>query len=352
VSASLRVCVVAHGARTPVGLGASASAAAVRAGISRLGGHPRFYDVDGEAFVVGMDRTLEEFDSRKRMLVLGAGALEECLAELPVSPNVEVPIFLGVRDAALGFSEVDAKWLAMSLSRAVQPRCKAQIRVVVGGNAAGLVAVQRARQVVASGAVQLALAGGVDSHLDPVFLERIDESGRCKSVGNKWGFPPGEGAGMLALCSPSVAKGLRRPPLAEIVSSGDAIEPAFLGSDLVCTGDGLTSAIRDALGGLAWPSETVATTYCDINGEFHRTEEFMYATQRLPASAFRAIEAYVAPADCWGDVGAASGPLFAVLAIESARRGYAQGDHALLWAASDSGRRAALTLRVPRNEKP
>ncbi|MGH1348993.1 MAG: beta-ketoacyl synthase N-terminal-like domain-containing protein [Nannocystales bacterium] len=319
----------------------------MRAGISRLGGHPRFYDIDGEAFVVGMDRTLDEFDSRRRMLALGIAALKECLAELPVSQGVAVPVFIGVRDAALGFTKADSEWLASGLSRAVESRCKAQVRVVTGGSAAGLVAVQQARLVVESGAVQLAIAGGIDSHLDPVFLERLDEAGRCKSVGNKWGFPPGEGAGMLAICSSSVARAIRRPSLADIVSDGIAIEPAFYGSDLVCTGEVLTSAIHDALGCLSWPSEAVATTYCDINGEFHRTEEFMYATQRLPANAFRAVETFVAPADCWGDVGAASGPLFAALAIESGRRGYSKGPYALLWAASDSGQRAALLLRIP-----
>lgn len=350
VSAQSRCCIVAHGARTPVGLSAPSSAAAVRAGISRLGGHPRFYDIDGEAFVVGMDRTLEEFDSRRRMLALGISALDECLAGLPTSNDVTVPVFLGVRDAAFGFTKADAEWLADGLSRAMQPRCKALVRVVVGGSAAGLVAVQQARVAVESGAVQLAIAGGVDSHLDPGFLERLDEAGRCKSVGNKWGFPPGEGAGMLAICSLSTARGIRRSSLADIVADGAAIESAFYGSDLVCTGEGLTSAIHDALGGLSWPSEAVSTTYCDINGEFHRTEEFMYATQRLPANAFQAIETYVAPADCWGDVGAASGPLFAALAIESGRRGYSKGPHALLWAASDSGQRASLLLRIPSNE--
>lgn len=55
--------------------------------------------------------------------------------------------------------------------------------------------------------------------------------------------------------------------------------------------------------------------------------------------------------DAWGDVGAASGPLFVVLAVASGQRGYAHGRHVLAWASSDGGTRAALTLTLPIDPK-
>ena len=55
---------------------------------------------------------------------------------------------------------------------------------------------------------------------------------------------------------------------------------------------------------------------------------------------------YLSPADCWGDVGAASGLLFAVLAVVSGLRGYAKGHYPLMWAGSDSGHRAAVALTI------
>lgn len=345
--AQYRSCIVAHGARTAVGLRGTTTAAAVRAGISRLVEHPRFYDSTGEPFIVGRDRTIEEFDPRKRMLALGVSALEEALEGLSVDPHTEIPVFVGVRETALGFTNEDAAWLATAIATVARVRCRIRVSTVTGGNAAGLLALALARRAVEMGEAQLTIAGGVDSHINPTFLEQLDDAGRCKSIANKWGYPPGEAAAMLAVCSAALARHARIPILAGLVGEGHAVEPARLGSGQICLGVGLAAAITSALQSVPWPTEVISAQYCDINGEFYRTDEFLYATQRLPAGSFRAVEDYIAPADCCGDVGAASGPLFAVLAIESGRRAYARGNLPLLWAGSENGQRAAAVLELP-----
>ena len=43
-------------------------------------------------------------------------------------------------------------------------------------------------------------------------------------------------------------------------------------------------------------------------------------------------------------MGAASGPLFAMLACQAAARGYAKGKRTLLWSGSESGLRSAAVL--------
>lgn len=97
---------------------------------------------------------------------------------------------------------------------------------------------------------------------------------------------------------------------------------------------------------LRLPHEKVATTYCNINGERWRTDEFLYVPLRLHAP-FIDANRYESPADAWGDVGAASGPLYVALAVASAERGYARGRHVLAWTSSDGGTRAAVTLTLP-----
>jgi 3-oxoacyl-[acyl-carrier-protein] synthase I len=54
--------------------------------------------------------------------------------------------------------------------------------------------------------------------------------------------------------------------------------------------------------------------------------------------------AYLSPAECWGDVGAASGPLFAMLACQAVMRSYAKGPRTLLWTSSEGGQRAVALL--------
>ncbi|TGO02654.1 hypothetical protein PN36_21215 [Candidatus Thiomargarita nelsonii] len=55
---------------------------------------------------------------------------------------------------------------------------------------------------------------------------------------------------------------------------------------------------------------------------------------------------FIAPADCWGDVGAATGALLINLITTAAAKGYAQGELSLLWASSESGERSAALLQA------
>ena len=121
-------------------------------------------------------------------------------------------------------------------------------------------------------------------------------------------------------------------------ASGSKAAPAPELSDI--------AAIAGATHPLRLPHEKIATTYCDINGERRRSEEFFYVPLRLSAP-FIDANRYESPADAWGDVGAASGPLYVALAVASAERGYARGPHVLAWTSSDGGTRAAVTLTLP-----
>ena len=80
--------------------------------------------------------------------------------------------------------------------------------------------------------------------------------------------------------------------------------------------------------------------YCDLNGEPYRADEFGFAALRTKES-FESASDFVAPADCWGDVAAAGGPLHAMLAVAAASKGYAKGELAFAWASSEPGERAA-----------
>ncbi len=82
-----------------------------------------------------------------------------------------------------------------------------------------------------------------------------------------------------------------------------------------------------------------------MNGEPYRADEFAYTIVRHGGRFVDASD-FLTPADCWGDVGAASGPLFVVLAATSGQRGYAKGALTLFWTSSDSGERCAALVSV------
>jgi 3-oxoacyl-[acyl-carrier-protein] synthase-1 len=177
-------------------------------------------------------------------------------------------------------------------------------------------------------------------------VEWLDRAGLLLSSENRNGFPPGEAAGACLLASVHTAKRYELPVFAHLVAAATTFEPKSIrNAEAVCIGEALTEAVMEVTSPLNVPTEAITRTYCDLNGERYRNEEFVYTLLRVQ-EVFVDAHDYLSPADCWGDIGAASGVLFLALAIASFERGYTTGTLPLLWAGGVSGRRAALVLRL------
>jgi 3-oxoacyl-[acyl-carrier-protein] synthase-1 len=128
------------------------------------------------------------------------------------------------------------------------------------------------------------------------------------------------------------------------MSIGKGIETNRIKTKTVCTGEGLTAAFREALHGLP-PRALVTDVYCDMNGEPYRADEFGFTCLRTKESFLSASD-FVASADCWGDVSAASPPLALAQAVIAGTKSYAKGAYALVWASSEGGERGATLIQV------
>jgi 3-oxoacyl-[acyl-carrier-protein] synthase-1 len=216
------------------------------------------------------------------------------------------------------------------------------------GHAAGLVAMHAALSEIASGGSDACVVAGVDSYLAPESLEWLEENDQFHGAGplnNAWGFIPGEGAGAALLAVESAADRLGVEPLARILSVGSGFERHRINTETVCVGEGLTAAFREGLAGLP-PGAKVTDIFCDLNGEPYRADEFAFACLRT-RDAFESASDFVAPADCWGDVAAASAPLAVTLATIAFTKAYARGPYAFIWASSEGGERGAGLLELP-----
>jgi 3-oxoacyl-[acyl-carrier-protein] synthase-1 len=236
-----------------------------------------------------------------------------------------------------------SRWLREELALPVR---LARVDLLPHGNAAGLMALEHGWRLIQAGRAELCLAGGIDSYLEAETLEWLDERGLLKSPANRSGFVPGEGASFCLLASARMVRQLGLEPMAWIVSAATRREEYPFGSRGINVGRGLSEAIAGATQALGEPPSRLADTlYCDLNAEPHRSEEFSFAILRCQL-AFSDHADYETPADCWGDVGAATGCLLACLAIASGRRGYARGPRPLLWAGSYGGERSAVLLQL------
>jgi 3-oxoacyl-[acyl-carrier-protein] synthase-1 len=337
------VCVLAMGARTAVGLTAATAAAAVRAGITRLTAHEYMVDKESQPYVLAVEPRVQAVGRIERIIELMQRAVAQVAPMLgPLSAGL--PVYLAIPEEARPLGPRLAQQLARQLPGA-------RVATIAADHAGGVLALELACREIAAGKAEVCVVIGADSYIDPRTLERLDDARQLASETNPFGFPPGEGAGVLVIASTRLAQNQRLPTLAWLAAVATSEEPAPMGTEGICTGVGLGQALSRALGQLRGPDETVHTMYCDINGQRYREAELAWASQRVPPGMIVDFSDFVAPADCWGDVGAASAPLLAVLAIASGQRGYAKGPRALVFTSSASRReRGAAILHLSTHE--
>jgi 3-oxoacyl-[acyl-carrier-protein] synthase-1 len=338
------VCICGIGARTAVGLSAEASAAAVRGSISGLGLHPFFVDQEDEPVSFAADPAIApDIPIAERMLRMVQSVTGEALGHAPSTVPIDVDCcWLALPEPRSGLAPNLHEWLGAGQADGLRLPNES-VRTLSRGHAGGLMALQSAARTLSRGEATTALVIGVDSYHDRRTIQSLDLRRRLMSERNRSGFPPGEAAGACLLVRGEVAARHRLPVLARIRSAATATEPHPLRSTEPCLGEGLTAVLRSVIGSLKVPYELITASFCDLNGERYRSEEYVYALLRSQEGFVDAHD-YISPADCWGDVGAASGPLFAALAIVSSVRGYAKGNVPMLWAGSDSGYRSAVVL--------
>ncbi|MCY1005933.1 hypothetical protein OV079_10210 [Nannocystis pusilla] len=345
----MSVEVVAIAARTPVGLSAEASAAAVRARISRVAEFP-FVAKNGEPIRAAADGRLDRRShGRERMRVLAGTVAEGLVRKLCGTKPYPGPckLHLELPEHRPGFQSADSEWAAAAIVTAARASFPAlHARVSQRGRAGAGAAIESVLHEAEESDETLHLVIGVDSYHHPATLTWLEQRRMLAGPDVRAGLFPGEAAGGLALMHPRLRSRLRLPPLAVVRGAGSATEELGRDCDTGTFGHGMNTALARALRGMRLPEQAPDTVYLDINGERYRSEEWGFVALRS-AHALRSLD-YIAPADSWGDVGAASLPLLATLAVQAWARGYAKGPRGLVMCGSLGGLRGALALEDPR----
>ncbi|PBC03483.1 beta-ketoacyl synthase N-terminal-like domain-containing protein [Mesorhizobium sp. WSM3860] len=342
------IVVVGVGARTPLGFDAASSAAAVRAGLSAIQDHPYMVDRFGELMKVTRDRGIDiMLNGPERAVEIAlAPAMDALRPLLAMASSTEVSLILSTGESRRGQPE----GFAVQVNSKLRTRLSQHVTLegggsTAGGHAGGLLAIYHGCKLLRDGKARFCLAGGVDTYLEPETLEWLDETEQLHSEGNIYGFCPGEAAGFCLLTTLATARALGLQPLLEIIATSTASEGNRIKTETVVLGEGLGAAFKTLFEDA--PADPVDRIICDMNGERYRGNEYGFAVIRNPGR-FRNAADFETPADCWGDVGAASGPLFVSLVTEAQARNYQKGPLSLIWASSENGARSAILLGSPR----
>jgi len=340
--------VVAVAARTPVGLAAEPSAAAIRAGVSRLMLQPHTLDARREPVRAARDaRLAPALLGAKRVQELASLALTELLRKLPARDATCV-LAVAFAEPRPGIESGDAEAAVHRLEREAGAHfARLEARLLPRGHAGALAGIAHACDEIGRGSNALFLVGGADSYFASGTFGWLESEGRLRVAGRAGGFSPGEGAAFVALTSASTQRALGLRSLARVLGAGEALEPRSWDDDVGPLGEGIAHAIRAASTSLRMPDERIDDIYNDLNGERLRNDDWGCAVLRVPELFVDASAYTTAVAEC-GDLGAASGALSCVLAVEAIRRADSQRvahAPALVCGSSWNGLRAACLFR-------
>ncbi|MBI4002123.1 MAG: hypothetical protein HY348_10100 [Nitrospira defluvii] len=228
------------------------------------------------------------------------------------------------------------KWLSLLGIKQVGP-----IEIISAGHCNGQVGLARAAEYIAAGAVNSCLIGAADTQLQLKVLRWHENHLRLKCAYLNDGLIPGEAAGFLVVEEEGRARRRGARILARVLASSFEREEAIVLSDRPNTSAALTSTVRKTLLDAKIRLDSLDSVWCDLNGESYRAREWAYSEVRLglPSS----IKLFH-PADCYGDLGAASDLALLGLATLSHALGWFEKSPSLVFAGSEAGIRGATIL--------
>jgi 3-oxoacyl-[acyl-carrier-protein] synthase I len=329
------------GMMTGVGLTAEASCTAIRCAIDNFQ-ETRFIDGGGE-WIIGSEVPLEEpWRGIPKLARLLAGPLRECLDLIPDVPPEGIPVLLCVAEEDRpGRLEGLGDPLFFETCELLGVRFHEKSRVIAQGRVGGAVALHHASRLIYEEGFRHVIVAGVDSYLVAGTLDAYEERERLLTPDNSDGFIPGEAGGALLVVPPGAGKGL------VCLGMGFAVEPATIESEEPVRADGLTKAISDALTAAGLSMGDLDYRITDIGGEQYQFNEAALAEARLLRQHKEEFDIWH-PADCIGEVGAASLPCILGVTIHASGKGYACGPRAIAHLGNDDGKRAALVLSAER----
>lgn len=332
--------VLSVGMVSGVGLTAPAACAAIRCAIDNFQ-EIRFIDSGGE-WIVGCSVPLEQaWRGRTKLLKMLVLAVQECGSQVRQLDFRRVPLLLCLAEPERPGRLAD---LDNSLLTDLQTESGLSFhphsQVIAEGRVSGIEALRQARHLIEKENVSQVMIAGVDSFLVAATLKAYEEQEKLLTSQNSDGFLPGEAAGAILVGYPLSKKA---EPQLSCVGLGMGIEPAFEGSELPLRADGLVEAIRGALGEVGCDLGVIDFRITDAAGGQYNFKEAALALTRLLRKRKEKFDIWH-PADCIGEVGAATVPIIIIVAWFACRKGYAEGPKILGHVGNDQGKRGAWIL--------
>jgi len=326
---------------SPVGYSAAATCAALRAGIAAFA-ELDYPDNNGVPLRgARIDAIAPAKRGRERMVALAQLAIEQIDPEAAALPWSRMPIILCTREREVPGARLNGILAGLRLpdGSVLTQRRTAHIPT---GQTSAFAALLQARKMLDDDNEPACLLLALDSLIDARTLAWLDGQIRLKTNAVTDGLIPGEAA-----CLAVASREPLTPHFVVVRGLGLGTETATAANEEPFRADGLTAALKKALGDASTEMHDVAFRLSDVAGESYAFEELVLAQVRNMRKT-RPEQPVWHAADCIGDTGAAAGLIQFAWAEQAFHRGYAPGDCAALHGSSMafSGRAAAVISGV------
>jgi 3-oxoacyl-[acyl-carrier-protein] synthase I len=341
------LAITAANSMTSVGHDGRMTSACVRAGLSRLCRYDAYLDEEDHPITVARIAGIHDDNQAAdtRLSAIAGQCLEDLLCEYFPHDGQRpsrIELFLGVATKERPGPRYEQSCRRELLAIMENFTGSPGLRFIPQGNASLHFALEQAGALIERDPGALCLVGGVDSLLRESTLNWFEQQGRLKSgsYGRHQGLIAGEAVGFAVIEAPQRAERAKRPVLARVVGLGLAQEATPRASNSPSRNSGLTEACRNALGDER--ERNIRAVLGDLNGENARAREWSMVGMRC-FDAPSEQRALWSPAGCYGDIGAASGPVLANIATQGFIRGWLPSP-VLLFCSDDHGPCGALVL--------
>lgn len=340
-----KVYVAGVGMITSVGANAEMTSAAVNAGISGYQ-ETNYYNKNLDPMRMAMvpDDALPPIkdelksmlgipSSQLRMLQLATPAFQEMI--LAYSGSNPLALFLSCSEALPHrptlINKDFIKLLELQTGITLDQK---NSRLIMTGRAGGIQIVEMAFKYFDVTGADFVIIGGIDTCHDLYHLGTLDMDDRVLATNIMDGFVPGEAAGFILLMSEKAAGKMGNTNLPTVYQPGIGCENGHRYSQETYTGDGLAEAFQLAL--INASTKPITSVYASLNGENFGAKEYGVAIVRNQIHFKDDLE-IVHPADCFGDIGAAFGPV--LIGLNGTH------DNRLIYCSSEGQYRAAVNVQ-------
>jgi uncharacterized protein (TIGR02270 family) len=381
--------VTAMGMVSSLALGVAASCAAATAGLvhaMELEGCEAMDPVDGQSYpvrghcVAGLTQGFTGLGRLARLGVLALGELKGLgLADGTCRTGLYVALPSGAHERAhKRMLEADepleedepaprtpasfessriAEELLPLLARLTGLHIAREYQRVFSGDAVGFLhALAQAQQALHEGRLDRCILGGIDSLVAPQRLEALKALGLLKIPGQPSRMLPGEAAAFLVLERQRDARQRGAQVLAICEGIRGATHPPGTWEGAAKAGRNLAGHLAGTLASLADGGRHPGRIIGGLNGHDRRAYAWGHALPIVGPHPFGSLPLW-SPAESFGELGAATGPVAICMAVRDFARGITASPHSLVWLMGDEGDSgsfhvtAALRERLPAGER-